>query len=178
MSRPVKGVVVGLVTDVQDPEGLGRIRLQLPTLGENVESGWARVARALAGPELGAWFQPEIGDEALVAFQNDDIRFPVVLGYLWNGDNAPPSSEPSERILKTVSGHTLTFNDSGGDESITVEDASGFNKIVLNKDGISFETSKDFSVKANKVVVKADITMDLEAAAKLTVKGNPVHLNP
>jgi uncharacterized protein involved in type VI secretion and phage assembly len=178
MSQPMKGVLVGLVTDVQDPEGLGRIRVEMPSLGEGVESTWARMATALAGPELGAWFQPEVGDEALVAFEMDDIRRPFVLGFMWNGDNAPPSTEPSERILKTVSGHKLTFNDAGGSESITLEDASGVNKVVLDKNGITIETSKDFSVKANKVVVKADVTVDLEAGAKLTARGNPVHLNP
>jgi uncharacterized protein involved in type VI secretion and phage assembly len=174
----MKGVVVGLVTDLEDPEGLGRIKVEYPTLGERAESGWARLATSLAGPELGAWFLPEIGDEALLAFELDDIRRPFVLGFMWNGDNAPPSTEPAERILKTVSGHTLTFNDAEGSESITVEDASGVNKIVLDKDGIKIESTKDFSVKANKVVIEAQTTLDLKAAAKLTARGNPVHLNP
>ena len=178
MSQPMKGVVIGLVTSVDDPEGLGRIKVEFPWLGEGFESNWARLATALAGPELGAWFLPEIGDEALLAFEMDDVRRPYVLGFLWNGENPPPSSEPSERILKTVSGHKLTFNDASGDESITLEDASGVNKVVLNKDGISIETSGDFSVTANKVIVKAETSMNLEATAKLTAKGNPIHLNP
>lgn len=178
MRYPIAGVVVGLVTDVNDPGGLGRVKVRLPTMGEKVETTWARVATALAGNELGAWFQPEVGDEALLAFENDDIRRPYVLGFLWSGSSVPPSDEPSERILKTVSGHKLTFNDASGSESITVEDASGVNKLVLDKNGITIETSKDFSVKANKVVIKADTTMEIQAAAKLTAKGNPIHLNP
>jgi uncharacterized protein involved in type VI secretion and phage assembly len=178
MSQQVKGVVIGLVTDRDDPEGLGRIKVEYPWLGDGIESNWARIATSLAGPALGAWFLPEIGDEALLAFELGDIRRPYVLGFLWNGDAAPPSTEPSERILKTVSGHKLTFNDADGDESITLEDASGVNKVVLNKDGVSIETTKDFLVKANKVVIEAKTTLDLKATAKLSAKGNPVHLNP
>src|SRR5690606_40972054 len=150
MSGRMKGVVVGLVTDLNDPEGLARIKVEYPWLPEGSESTWARLATPLAGPELGFYFLPEVGDEVLVAFEMDDIRRPYVLGFLWNGDNAPPSSEPSERILKTVSGHKVTFNDAGGDESITLEDASGTNKVVLDKNGVTIETSSDFSVKDRK----------------------------
>jgi uncharacterized protein involved in type VI secretion and phage assembly len=178
MSQAMRGVVIGLVTDVDDPQGLGRIRVEFPWLGEGFKSNWARIANTLAGAERGTWFLPEVGDEALLAFEMDDFRRPYVLGFLWNGVDAPPSTEPSERIIKTVSGHKLTFNDASGSESITVEDGSGVNKIVLDKDGIRIETTKDFSVTANKVVVEAKTTLELKATAKLSAKGNPVHLNP
>jgi uncharacterized protein involved in type VI secretion and phage assembly len=174
----MKGVAIGLVKDVNDPDGLGRIKVEFPWLGDDVQSNWARIANSLAGPERGAWFLPEVGDEALLAFEQDDIRRPYVLGFLWNGSDAPPSTEPTERVLKTVSGHKLTFNDDENAASITVEDASGVNKIVLDKDGIKIETKKDFSLTANKVVIEAKTTVDLKATAKLTAKGNPVHLNP
>lgn len=178
MSQPMKGVVVGLVTAVEDPEGLGRIKVEYPWLSDSNESNWARLATPLAGPELGMWFLPDVGDEALVAFEMDDIRRPYILGFLWNGDNAPPSTEPKERIIQTVSGHKVTFNDASGDESITIEDSSGVNKIVMNKDGIAIESTGEFKVKANKISLKADTTMDLEAGAKLAAKGVPIHLNP
>jgi uncharacterized protein involved in type VI secretion and phage assembly len=174
----MKGVVVGLVADVDDPEGLGRIKVEYPWLGDGTESNWARLATPLAGPELGVWFLPEVGDEALVAFEMDDVRRPYILGFLWNGDAAAPSNEPAERIIHTVSGHKVTFNDASGDESITLEDASGVNKIVLNQDGISIESTGEISMKGQKVSITADTTMDLEAAAKLSASGNPVHLNP
>ncbi len=174
----MQGVVVGLVTDVEDPEGLGRIKLEFPWLADSAPSNWARIATGLAGPALGMWFLPEIGDEALVAFEMDDLRRPYIIGFLWNGDSTPPSSDPSLRIIKTVSGHTLTFNDTSGEESIEIEDASGANKVVLNKDGISIETKGELSFKAKKVSMKAETTIQIEAGAQLTAKGAPVHLNP
>ena len=178
MSQRMKGMVVGLVTSLEDPDGLGRIKVSYPWLSDDNESNWARLATPLAGPELGMWFLPEIGDEAVLAFEMDDIRRPFIVGFLWNGDNAPPSAEAKERIIKTVSGHQITFNDASGKESITIEDSSGVNKVILNKDGISIESTGEFKVKAKKVQVEAETTMDLKASAKLTAKGNPVHLNP
>ena len=178
MTERMCGVVIGLVTDLDDPDGLGRIKVEFPWLAESIQSNWARLATGLAGPDIGMWFLPEIGDEALVAFEMDDIRRPYILGFLWNGDSTPPSDDPSLRIIKTVSGHTLTFNDTSGDEAITVEDSSGVNKIVINKDGVSIESTGEISFKAKKVTIEADTTMDLEAGAQLTAKGTPIHLNP
>ncbi len=170
MSARMKGVVVGLVTDVNDPDGLGRVKVSFPWLSDGNESGWARIATPLAGPELGHFFLPEVGDEALVAFELDDFRRPYILGFLWNGDNAPPSGDPKERIIKTVSGHAITLSDVSGSESITIEDSSGKNKIVMDSQGITIESSGDVTIKGKQVSV--------EATAKLAAKGNPIHLNP
>ena len=178
MSERMRGVVIGLVTDVADPEGLGRIKVEFPWLAESSQSNWARLATGLAGPDLGVWFLPEVGDEALVAFEMDDIRRPYILGFLWNGDSTPPADDPALRIIKTVSGHTLTFDDTSGAEAITIEDSSGVNKITINADGVSIESSGEISFKANKVTIQADTTLDLEAGAQLTAKGTPIHLNP
>lgn len=169
MTERMKGVVIGLVTDVDDPEGMGRVKVEFPWLASGSYSNWARVANALAGPQLGAFFLPEIGDEALVAFEMDDMRRPYVLGYLYNGDNAPPATDPQVRMIQTVSGHKLIFDDTGGSEAIQIEDASG-NKITLNADGITIESAKDVTIKGQNVTI--------EATAKLAAKGNPIHLNP
>src|SRR5690606_12008749 len=170
MSGRMKGVVVGLVTDLNDPEWLARIKVEYPWLPEGSESTWARLATPLAGPELGFYFLPEVGDEVLVAFEMDDIRRPYVLGFLWNGDNAPPSDDPNIRLIHTVSGHKITLDDTGGSEQIKIEDSSGTNTIVLNKDGVTIESSGDVTIKG--------LNINLEATAKLTAKGQPIHLNP
>jgi uncharacterized protein involved in type VI secretion and phage assembly len=169
MTERMKGVVIGLVTDLDDPDGLGRIRVQFPWLSNDNQSNWARVAAALAGPSLGAFFQPEIGDEALVAFEMDDMRRPYILGFLWNGDNAPPATDPKIRMLQSVSGHKLIFDDTSGSEQVSIEDAKG-NKITMNADGITIESAKDVTIKGQNI--------NIEATAKLTAKGNPIHLNP
>lgn len=170
MSERMKGLVIGLVIDLEDPDGLGRIRVEFPWLSDDAVSNWARVATPLAGPELGHFFQPEPGDEALVGFEMGDVNRPYILGYLWNGDNAPPGNDPNVRLIQTVSGHKLIFDDTSGSETITIEDASGNNKIVMDADGITIESAKDVTIKGQNV--------NIEASAQLTAKGNPIHLNP
>ena len=91
MSR-VYGVVIGMVTDVDDPNAQGRVNVKLPWLpGEN-ESFWAPVATLMSGGGRGSWFMPEVGDEVLIAFEHGDQNFPFVIGYLWNGVQKPPSN--------------------------------------------------------------------------------------
>ncbi len=73
----MEGVVIGVVKDLDDPVGEGRIRLQFPWMSEEELSGWAPIARTMAGKKRGYWFMPEIDDEALVAFELGDVRPPV-----------------------------------------------------------------------------------------------------
>lgn len=168
-TQRMRGVVVGLVTDVQDPDGLGRVRLTFPWLSDDNVSRWARVAALHAGPSRGQLFPPEVGDEALVAFEMDDVNRPYVLGYLYNGSSKPPGDSATVRVLHTVSGHKLTFDDTGGSEAVTVEDAGG-NTIRLDADGVRVESAGDVVIKGRNVTI--------EASAQLTAKGNPIHLNP
>lgn len=169
MSERMKGVVIGLVTDVEDPEEMGRVRVRFPWLSDDNVSDWARVATALASSSLGMYFQPEVGDEALVAFEMDDIRRPYILGFLWNGDNQPPATDVNLRMIQTVSGHKLIFDDTSGSEAIKIEDSNG-NKITLDANGVTIESAKDVTIKGQNV--------NIEATAKYTLKGNPIHLNP
>ena len=71
-SSRVSGVVVGVVTNNQDPEGMGRVKVKFPWLSDEDESNWARVAAPMAGKERGFYFLPEVEDEVLVAFEHGD----------------------------------------------------------------------------------------------------------
>ena len=75
-----EGAVVGIVTNNQDPDGLGRVKLKFPWLDPDLESNWARLASPMAGKNRGLFIMPEIDDEVLVIFEHGDIRFPFVLG--------------------------------------------------------------------------------------------------
>lgn len=167
MTQRVMGVTIGLVDEIEQ-DGLGRIRVRFPLL-ENAISNWAPVATPMSSNQVGTFFPPERGDAALVAFKNGNVREPYILGYLWNGDNALPSDNPNLRMIRTVSGHKLIFDDTSGKEAITIEDAND-NKIIMNADGITIESAKDVIIKGKNV--------NIEATAKLTAKGNPIHLNP
>lgn len=130
----IKGVVTGIVVDVNDPDHMGRVQVAFPWLGGQDESYWAPVASFISGPSRGAWFMPEKDDEVLVAFQHNDAAHPCVIGFLWNGQDRPPESDTANRVLLTPGGHTLRFEDgdskrvvlkSSSGQTITLDDSEG-----------------------------------------------------
>src|SRR4051812_31769405 len=80
----IYGVVVGVVTNNQDKEGLGRVKVKFPWLSDADESNWARIATPMAGASRGVFFLPEVDDEVLVVFEQGLVSRPYVLGGLWN----------------------------------------------------------------------------------------------
>src|SRR5713101_9315518 len=80
----IAGVAVGIVKANDDPQGLGRVKLSLPWRKPDFVSDWVRIVAPMGGKERGSYFLPEVGDEVLVAFDRDDIRYPYVLGSLWS----------------------------------------------------------------------------------------------
>ena len=89
--RRSTGSSSAIVTNNNDPDKLGRVKLKFPWLADTYESDWARIVQLGAGPDSGAVFLPEVNDEVLVAFEFGDIRRPYVLGGLWNGKDKPAS---------------------------------------------------------------------------------------
>jgi uncharacterized protein involved in type VI secretion and phage assembly len=140
----IYGAVVGVVSNLDDPDSLGRVKVRFPWLKEDDESRWARVVSFMAGPSRGAVFRPEVGDEVLVLFEHGDMRFPYVIGALWNGKDHLPQEHGSDasndvRLVKTRSGHTLVFDDTSGSEKITITDKGG-SVIELSADGVTIKS--------------------------------------
>jgi len=102
------GVVMGIVTNNQDPSNMARVRVKFPWLSDDNESWWARLATPMAGAGRGSYFLPEVNDEVLIAFEHGDVRFPYVLGGLWNGQDAPPANnsdgQNNIRVIHSRSG--------------------------------------------------------------------------
>jgi uncharacterized protein involved in type VI secretion and phage assembly len=88
--RPGLGLARAVVVDLQDPSAAGRIKVKFPWLPRDVEE-WAHVSLPLGGNRTGLWALPEIGDEVIVGFEHGDVRSPIVLGSLWNGQRPPTS---------------------------------------------------------------------------------------
>jgi phage protein D len=113
------GLVCGIVTNVSDPDKLGRVKVALPWLSPSFESDWARVAQVGAGPRSGMLFLPEVGDEVLLGFEFGDPRRGYVLGGLINSntDYGPLASAVSssgsvnERGVASPAGNRLQFTD-------------------------------------------------------------------
>lgn len=159
----------GLVVDNADPEKLGRLKVQVPSvLGNSVVSGWALPCVPYGGDaDQGFLFIPEVGAGVWVEFEEGDLEFPIWVGAFWskpNGEselpkpNKPDGSKESavqdpvtRKIIKTKAGHTIQMEDNNdGDKAqvIIVEGIKG-HVILLDKEGITI-------VDANKNKIKMD----------------------
>jgi len=171
--REVQGVIHGIVKDTADPAKLGRVKLQLPTLDTDYESGWVPVATPMAGPSRGFFFSPEIGDEVLVAFDNGHIDLPYVIGFLYNGSQKPPETELKNRVILTPGGNTLRFEDKDGAKKVILKTDSSFvlemdenaKKITLSDAG-----SETITITANDSKIK------IEAGAKVVINAPQIEL--
>jgi len=194
------GVVVGVVSNNQDPDGMHRVKLRFPWLNLDDESHWARVAVAMAGNGRGAYFLPEPDDEVLVAFEHGSLEHPYVIGALWNGKDKPPENNSDgkndNRSITSRSGHVVRLCDKQGDEQIEIIDKTGNNRIVIHSSDnkISIEAQGDIAIKSSTgkvtieaigveiksqadVKVQAQTTIDANATGQVNIKGTLVNIN-
>jgi uncharacterized protein involved in type VI secretion and phage assembly len=196
----ITGVVVGVVTNNQDPDGLGRVKVKFPWLSDADESYWARIVSPMAGKERGLYCLPEVDDEVLVGFEHGDVRFPYVLGALWNGKDKPPADNSdgknNVRLLKSRSGHVIRLSDENGKEKIEIIDKSEKNSIVFDtaNNTITITADKDIILSAPQGTIKLDgqkieakssadakleagAGLDVKASGTLNIKGATVNIN-
>lgn len=198
----IRGIRIGVVSDNEDPEQMGRVKLTYPWRDAEDESHWARMATLMAGKERGTYFLPEVGDEVLVAFENGDIHHPYVLGALWNGQEKPPEDNADGgndvRKIRSKTGHEIVLNDSqsegsveittNGGRSILLDDSSGEEKIRIADGRSEIELDSDrgtvtisggakMSINASMIEMKSDGNVDIEATGVLNLKGSMVNIN-
>lgn len=181
------GVAIGIVTNNNDPENLGRVKVKLPWLGE-IETSWVRVAMPMTGSSIGTLFLPSVNDEVVVAYEGGNPEHPIVIGSLWNGLDKPPlnASETAkggitfQRIIKTKAGHKIIINDDEQDPSIQFIDETGKNKILIETKGesgsglITVEAESKVLVKAKNVYVDAAEMVDIKSDRQVHVKSSQV----
>ena len=195
------GLHTGIVTDIEDASGEYRVKVRLPLVNENDEGVYARVATLDAGNNRGTFFRPEIDDEVLVGFMNDDPRHPVILGMLHSSNKAAPWEPENDNpkkgyvsrsgikisfddekkclLMETPGNRILEMDDDAG--TISIKDANG-NKIIMDSNGITIESAKNLVLKAGKsislsapkVSMKADATMSVEGSGSTSVKSGGV----
>lgn len=187
ITPPINGVHVATVLQIhEDPDSQQRIKVSLPLIGENGAEVWARYAQPYASKDAGIQFMPEVDDEVLVAFLNDDPDAPVVIGSLHNtvaNQPNPPDEENKIKGIVTRSNLKISFDDDkmitvietpGGNkitlddesETVVVEDLTG-NKMEMTTDGITLDSPGDIAIKAGGKI-------DIEAGGDATVKGTNV----
>ena len=175
------GVYPALVKEIkQDPDGLGRVKVSLPWAPDpsgGAYEAWARIATLMGGKNRGTWFIPDVDDEVLVAFEGGDVSRPYVLGGLWNGKDSPPESmdgsgKNDKKVIRSRNGVKITFDDTDGRESLTLETPAG--QTVALHDGpgtIEVTDSNGNSVKLQS----SGIT--IQAAAKITLTASQIEMS-
>lgn len=124
----VPETLLGEVTDVQDPDSRGRVKVKLYAFdGADGQDGpiWCRVALPVAGSSRGTWLMPDVGDEVLVSFVGGDTRFPVVIGSLYNGHNTPIEEIHGQNIDRWV------FEGRNGTKVSVIEENTGQAQIKM-----------------------------------------------
>jgi uncharacterized protein involved in type VI secretion and phage assembly len=161
----INGVVIGIVTNNKDDEGLGRVKVRFPWLSDTDDSFWARIATPMAGNNRGAYFLPELDDEVLVAFEHGDVRFPYIIGSLWNGKDKPPASNTDGknnlRLIRSRSGHVIKLNDEDGKETVAIK---------LQAQTIEIQATADATIDAKG-------RMSVTSSSDMVVQGSTVNIN-
>ena len=188
---PARGLHTGVVTRThEDPDGQFRVQVQLPLVGDEAKM-WARLNTWYATSSAGAFFYPEVGDEVIVGFMNEDPRFPVVLGSVYSSKSSPPRTPDDENtskalvtksklelsfddtdktiVLQTPGKHVVTLTDK--DRTITIVDSAG-NSITLSNDGVTIESKSNLTLKATgDISLEATGNLKMKATANAGLEG-------
>lgn len=167
------GLYCGVVTDNEDPESRGRVKLQLPWIADDFETQWAAVAQIYAGDGFGAYWIPELEDQVLVAFLAGELRRPIVVGSLYSEGETPHAARgggSDPKYFRTKGGHMLMMEDGSG-RKIQLVDCTGKNKVLIDSEAgsVTVEAQGD-------VVVKGGANISVEATGNLTLKGAAIKI--
>jgi uncharacterized protein involved in type VI secretion and phage assembly len=188
----VRGLQIGVVTQLEeDPEGEERIKVRIPIVDSEAEGIWCRLSCLDAGNERGTFFRPEVDDEVIIGFVNDDPRDGVVLGMLHSSSKPSPESITQDNFKKgyisreqlklefddekkiitvaTPGGNSLVLDEDEG--SITMKDQNG-NKIILNDSGITIESAKEINLKAGTDIKMEGINIEATAQGSFKSEGS------
>jgi uncharacterized protein involved in type VI secretion and phage assembly len=169
------GLYPAIVTDIVDPQDLGRIEVKLPWLGESADGdvrAWATLVTPYADDDQGFEFLPSVDTQVVVGFEAGNPRRPYIVGAAWNGRETlpePPAAPNDKRLIKTRSGSLLEFDDTPGAPKITLSTAAG-HQVVLD-DGasaITIQHSNGSVVTLNaagQVEIRANATVEITASA-------------
>jgi hypothetical protein len=168
-------VVLGTVTNNNDPDKLGRVRVKYPALGGDAESPWARIAAPNAGQARGLLMVPQVGDEVVIGFEHDDVHQPYVLGSLWNGQAKPGDdlaildgsfSLQSDQKIAMHAKDAITIK---SDKDLTVETTGKVEQS--SQDAMSLKPSGDMTIDGSQsVTIKGGSSISIEGTSQLEIK--------
>jgi uncharacterized protein involved in type VI secretion and phage assembly len=181
-----RDLVVGVVTNNNDPDQMGRVRVKYPSLSDSEESAWARVASMSAGNARGLMMLPQVNEEVIVGFEHGDTRRPIVIGSLFNGKDKPGTDllqnrDGSFALLSNEKAHIHTKKDLEikSDQSMVVTIQQDHKvKASGNSEHESTGTGKlkaqQYTIEAGSTMTVKGVSVTVEASASLTLKGATV----
>jgi uncharacterized protein involved in type VI secretion and phage assembly len=194
----IEGLQIGVVLKLdEDPEGQSRVQVSVPILQAETEGVWARLSNFAASNSFGAFFIPEIGDEVILGYLNNDPSNPIVLGSLYSSKQVPPYELTAKNYTKAIvtkeklsiefddEKKTITITTPGENKvvlsddkkSILLQDQNG-NKVELNETGIVLDSPKDIAISAEgKVTIDATGNIEITSKADVNVQGMNVNLS-
>jgi len=179
LTPAVHGLQIGVVTGLEnDPDNAHRIQVRLPLLDQQGTGTWMRIACQDAGNNRGSFWRPEVGDEVVVGFLDDDPRHPIVMGMLNSTAKPAPLTAADDNHQKgwvTRSGMRWIFDDDK--KSMTLDTPAG-KKVIVDEDGDKIHLEDDHGNKivmdANGIVVESAKDLTLKAAQNINLEGMDV----
>jgi uncharacterized protein involved in type VI secretion and phage assembly len=167
------GVYPAIVTDIVDPDQLGRVQVKFPWLGTDGEQDvrvWATLCSPYADGDQGLLILPEVDSQGLVAFEGGNLNRAWYLGAAWNGQK--PFPHPAEvanniRLLRSRSDSRIEIDDTGGAEKVTISTASGHRVVLDNSSSqvtVQHATGCTVRLTLTAVEITANVTVDVTAA--------------
>jgi Rhs element Vgr protein len=175
----INGLLIGTVLDVNDADaGQYRVKVQVPTITSGNEGLWARVATLDAGANRGSYFRPQVSDEVVLGFLNDDPREPVILGCLHSSSSKqsplPVDSGAEQYGFVTKEGVKLIFDDTNKRLTLSVKTATGEKSVILNDSSGAFmmtdENQNSIKMDSTGITIQAGI-------GNVIIKGLQVMIN-
>lgn len=193
----VLGLQVGLVRKIdQDPDNQFRIQVEIPILGTSGKTVWARIASFYAGNSIGAYFMPEINDEVVLGFMNDDPRYPIIIGSLYSSSIPMPETPDSTNSIKTIitsSKMQVKFDETNkiisiltpGGNSIVLSDENSSilltdmqsNTIKMDSSGITLNSNSDITLNATNQISISGLNISIDAKTSLSESGMNVSIS-
>ena len=167
------GVYPALVTDIVDPDALGRVEVKFPWLGTDGEQdvrAWATLCSPYADRDQGLLVLPEVDSQVVVAFEAGNLRRPYVVGSAWNGKEAlpsPPEAANNIRLLRSRADSRIEIDDTAGAEKVSITTASGHQVVLDNSASeVTVRHAAGCTVRltATAVEVTANVSVDVTAA--------------
>ena len=190
VSRPVCESQRAVVTDNEDPEKLGRIRVRFLWQPDGEATPWVRIVQPYAGKGErgglhGFYFIPEIGTEVLVGFEHHNPDLPFVMGNVYHGESSPRpwfSSSNASKVIRTRNGNEIRLVDSGGQERIHIyhrKNEDHYNEIKLDMEGegtITIETKGQLDLKAKNISLMAEESITLQSGTQMKASAGTDYL--